>query len=59
MEYYISDFHDKVVRVDIENEVAFAKGKGENESRIGNDTKIVTDAIIANDHITKEEYESY
>lgn len=55
MKYYKSDFHEKLVRTDAENNQAFAKPfSGSEEVQLPQGSPIVVDAI--NSPISEEEY---
>jgi len=57
MKYYKTFDEVKKVRTDAAKNKAFAKSKGKPETELPPNTKLEADAIIANQQISKEEYE--
>jgi len=56
--YYDSEFYEKLVRIDIENDRAFTKRYGESkEYELTHGTDLVAQVTMGNHQITREEYE--
>lgn len=56
---YYKTFEEKLkIKVDFDNDKSFAKADGGKEYELPDHTKIEADAMIANDQISKEEYDA-
>lgn len=55
-EYYKSDDSDLLIRIDTTRRRIFARTPGGREVELNNRSEIATDAVIANNTITEEEY---
>jgi hypothetical protein len=56
MKYYKTFDEVMKVRIDVENNKSFSKSEGKPEVELPQHTTLVADAVIANDQISKEEY---
>lgn len=59
MRYLYNDLHEIAVRIDLDKNEVFAKLKNGKEQLADPKSNAITDAMIENNQISKEEYDNF